>query len=217
MIRVIRELLGKEDLENVHRQLSSASFVDGKQTATGRAAQVKNNEQLDNEAHQEISQFIATRISENREFRVFTQAHKITAPRISRYSPGQYYGWHNDNSKIDGARTDISFTLFLSEPDSYEGGELQINFGTAVTSVKPAAGDMVIYPTQYVHQVAPLTSGTRIAAVGWVESTIRNEMQRDILAELEVTNRQVVAGKVNDDTLNNLNKVLKNLQRMWME
>lgn len=134
---------------------------------------------------------------------------------FSRYTPGMSYGTHVDNAVMAGKRTDLSFTLFLSDPRSYEGGELVMQDNGAERAFKLPAGQMILYPTSVPHRVAEVASGARLAAVGWVRSYIRDTGEREILFDLD----NAIAGLSADqkDVEMRLSKVRSNLIRRWME
>ena len=137
---------------------------------------------------------------------------------FSRYGPGQHYGSHTDNAVVydDSGwplRTDMSFTLFLSDPQSYEGGALLIRDPCGEREFRPRAGLAVFYPTGQIHSVTPVTSGQRFACVGWVQSAIRRTDQRELLADLE----KVRNGETPSEDSLLLDKTIGNLLRMWGE
>jgi PKHD-type hydroxylase len=136
---------------------------------------------------------------------------------FSRYGPGQEYGLHADNAGMidtDGwpMRTDVSFTVFLSDPDTYEGGALFIEDGAGGRAFRPPAGSAVFYPTGLLHRVMPVTAGERLACVGWVQSLVRRPDQREILFDLEGLRDEATG-----DASLTLDKTLGNLLRMWGE
>src|SRR5690606_30111090 len=127
------------------------------------------------------------------------------------------YGEHVDEPIMDGARTDISFTLFLSPPETYDGGELIIASPAGEDAVKLPAGSVIVYPSTTLHRVAPVTRGERLAAVGWVRSFIRDAAQRELLFELDTARRQLFEREGSSQTFNLVSKSLANLIRMWSE
>nr|GGH94500.1 hypothetical protein GCM10011355_08830 [Aquisalinus luteolus] len=141
---------------------------------------------------------------------------------ISQTADGGHYGNHTDNAIMGKGtgrlRTDISFTLFLSPPDSYEGGELVVDLPGYTQTLKPDAGDLVLYPSSSIHQVAPVTSGIRLACVGWIESLVRDSFQREILFDLENL-RAKMRGQYPQGSaeLLTLDKSIANLMRVWAE
>lgn len=217
MIRVIKNVLDEQALQHIRGKLEKANFQDGRVTALGRAKEIKENEQLRISEDKELIESLWSSIRENKEFIFLAKPKGMSIPVINRYSKGHSYGWHTDNSQIDGIRTDISYTLFLSNPDEYTGGELQFDLGSTRSSVKLPAGDMIIYPTQYLHRVAEVEEGQRIAVIGWVESYIRNELKRDTLLGLESAYQRVKNGDTSEESLNTFYNSVLNLRRMWID
>jgi PKHD-type hydroxylase len=136
---------------------------------------------------------------------------------VSRYLPGMEYGTHVDDALMGGVRTDMSFTLFLCDPGTYDGGELVIEGNDGDTEVKLPAGHLVLYPTTTLHRVAPVTRGERLVVVGWVRSFIRSGEDREILFDLENVIAASRAASIDRGILNRLLKVKANLLRKWVE
>ena len=141
---------------------------------------------------------------------------------LSRTGTGGGYGLHVDNALMGLSerklRTDLSFTLFLSDPETYDGGELLIEQVSGTQTYKPAAGDLVLYPSSSLHQVAPVTRGERLACVGWIESLVRDEAQRQILFDLETLRAELLRTIPAEDLrLLTLSKCIANLLRQWAE
>lgn len=194
-----------------------AAFRDGAKTAGWHAAGVKRNEQLDPKTAAAIIGKATAALSANPVFMAFARPRDFVRVMVSRYRPGMEYGVHVDDALMDGRRTDISFTLFLSAPADYEGGELEIEAPAGNLAVKEAAGSVFVYPSTTLHRVAPVTSGERLAVVGWVRSLVRTADRRDILFELD----NVVAACRREGTaratLDRLLKARNNLLRLWVE
>jgi len=170
-------------------ELQQRAFADGKLTASGYARDVKHNLQLQRTGPQvsEMDKLVFAAFARSAEFQSFAMPRRMAAPIFSRYDPGMEYGSHVDNALMGGAsgvRSDLSVTLFLSPPDSYEGGELVIEMAVGEQQIKLDAGEAIVYPSSSVHHVAPVTSGARFAAVTWVQSVIRDERMRAILYDL---------------------------------
>jgi len=185
----IPSLLKPEELISLEILVGKTNFVDGKATASMAAKEVKNNLQLDNsnpEAMKAIQQLLNNAVQSSPYFNAAAQPKKIHPFIISKYGPRQFYGWHVD-SPIMGEppiRTDLAMTIFLSDPSTYEGGELMIQTATGPVAVKPAKGDAILYPCQFLHCVNEIKSGERMAAVTWVQSNIQSPEQRQLLFEL---------------------------------
>lgn len=222
MILSIDRVLTAEELELIVTQLKDAEFVDGKTTAGWHAKQVKNNTQLqgNNPHKQELQNIVLQALQRNRLFQAAVKPKIIRAPLFSRYEPGMYYGYHVDNALMHDAnlmRSDVSLTLFLNSPDTYQGGELIIETSLGEQAFKLEAGCAIAYPSSTLHQVAPITAGIRLAAITWVQSIIRDESNREILFDLD-TARQVMFekyGKTPEFDL--ICKTHANLLRKWAE
>jgi len=217
MIRVIENVLDAGTLEEVRGELAQARFIDGKETAHGMAKAVKSNLQLDPAQHAPLITRLTETILRNAQFHLWTMPARMTPVTVSRYEPGMVYGAHSDDALIGGARTDVSFTLFLADPASYQGGELTIDTGFNELKFKLQAGGMVVYPSGDVHRVIPVTEGVRLAAVGWVQSRIRDSRQREVVADLERVRKAYLARHGPDALADLMLKTSGNLQRMWLE
>jgi PKHD-type hydroxylase len=219
MIFTVPDLLSPQEVSETVAQLETAEIVDGKATAGWHAKAVKNNQQL--AAKQPITQALIEQIQQRCLQHPLLQAaarpRSLHSIRFNRYADGMSYGRHTDNALMDGFRTDLSFTLFLSAPDSYEGGALVVESIDSEQAYKLSAGSMLLYPASSLHRVDPVVSGVRWAAVGWVQSQIRDHAQREILFELDTVRRSLFAqfGKTNEFDL--VSKSLSNLLRQWVE
>ena len=155
-------------------------FGDGAATAGARARKVKANDQAAPSAGRDaLLRKAETALHAHPVFTAGARPRRMTPLILSRYREGQTYGLHVDDALMGGIRTDLSFTLFLSDPESYEGGALEIEDGYGTRSVKLPAGAVFLYPSTTLHRVAPVTSGERLAVVGWIESWIRDPAERD--------------------------------------
>jgi PKHD-type hydroxylase len=192
-------------------------YQDGKLTAGNAARGVKSNLQANPESSEVrgVVTLIQQSLLEHPTIKSAVYPDKFAKTMISRYQPGMNYGEHIDEAVINGVRTDIAFTLFLSEPSSYEGGELEIIKPDGRDLIKLSAGGVYLYPADSIHQVLTVTSGVRLAAVGWIQSKIRSAHHRQILFDLsEGINLMPVAGATKDARLKILN-ARNNLQRLW--
>ena len=143
---------------------------------------------------------------------------KALSPLLfSRYDTTMHYGSHVDDALMNGMRTDVSFTLFLSDPKDYDGGELVIESAAGEETFKPAAGSLVAYPATSLHHVAEVTRGTRLAAVGWARSFIRDAARRELLFDLDTARRQMFAREGKSAAFDLVSKSAANLMRMWAE
>ena len=218
MILAIADVLSAADVAEVRADLASATFVDGKVTAGWSAKLVKANLQAGGGPELEQARaLVEARLVEHAVFALATRSKTILGPLFSRYEPGHAYGAHIDDALMGGVRTDVAFTLFLSPPESYDGGELVIDSAAGEDAFKLAPGSVVTYPATTLHRVMPVTRGQRLAAVGWARSYIRDAARRELLFELETARRRLFEreGKTPDGDL--LAKCTANLLRMWCE
>lgn len=215
MLFQIPDLLSADDLRQIHNALATADFVDGKLTAGWHAKQVKHNQQLAKTEGQDVRDLVQSALSGHPLFQAAVRPKQIHSLLISRYTAGMEYGRHVDNALMGNLRADVSFTVFLSEPHDYDGGELVIEGADDEQSYKLAAGSAIIYPSSTLHRVDPVVGGTRLVAVGWVESWIRDAAKRELLFDLETVRRSLYAqtGKTNEFDL--LSKSISNLLRRW--
>jgi PKHD-type hydroxylase len=218
VILLIEGALPADELQELRCDLSRIEFVSGSGTAGWAARQVKRNAQaIADPCVEGWRERIGARLVGHPLFALAAQPKRIIGPMLTRYRPGDAYGAHVDEAFMDGSRTDLSFTLFLDDPEGYDGGDLVIETSAGEDAYKPAAGCLVLYPATTLHRVAPVTRGTRHAAVGWVRSHIRSAEQRELLFDLETARRRLfeAAGKTADFDL--LSKCAANLARMWSE
>ncbi|PPR11344.1 MAG: PKHD-type hydroxylase [Alphaproteobacteria bacterium MarineAlpha11_Bin1] len=222
MIYELPNLVPPKDLEKILEIISKGKFVDGMQTAGLDVANVKKNNELklgSSEANQ-INRIIQQCMAENNDFQIITMPSNITKLLTSRYGVGMGYGDHSDNARMESGkfRSDISLTVFLNEPDTYEGGELVLNTDIRPEPYKCAAGTCVIYPTYFLHRVNPVTKGERLVGLGWVNSQVADPIRRQVLIDLALTLSYLMnnaAGGVDHLEYIRLDKVYKNLLRMW--
>jgi len=218
MILPIGNVLSPSEIDEVRIELAAIRFEDGRSTAGWSARLVKNNRQAAPGARSEaLCQKLAEHILANEVFAAAVRPKALTPLLISRYQPGQAYGSHIDDALIGGLRTDVSFTLFLAAPESYEGGELVIEGTSGDERIKLPAGSLIAYPSTSLHHVAPVTEGERLAAVGWARSFIRDGGQREILFDLDRARRALFAREGKTAEFDLLSKSLANLIRMWAD
>jgi len=215
---VIANVLSNDEIALVRETLARATFEDGRETAGFAARTVKNNRQAANDRKIEtVRSLVEERILGNDLFTIAVRPKALTSVMFSRYEPGMHYGSHVDDALMQGMRTDVSFTLFLCDPESYEGGELVIESASGEDAVKLAAGSLVAYPSTALHHVAAVTRGERLAAVGWARSFVRNPAQREMLFDLDTARRQMFARDGKSAEYDLVSKSLANLLRMWVE
>jgi len=218
MMLSIEGVLTPAEVADVVAALGRARFSHGRATAGWAARSVKNNGQArESDEIRTLRELISERLLSHPVFEMAARPKRIIGPMFSRYRNGDTYGEHVDEPLMDGARTDVSFTLFLTAPESYVGGELIISSPAGEDAIKLPAGAVIVYPATTLHRVAPVTSGERLAAVGWVRSYIRNAEQREILFELDTARRDVFKREGASTTFNQLSKAVANLIRMWCD
>jgi PKHD-type hydroxylase len=211
-------ILSSEQVAEIRRRLVSINYEPGSLTASANYVNVKDNEQAAGTETQDLQRMVREALTANYQFRIYAMPHRWANMAFAHYGNNGHYGRHVDHwsqAQPDGTalRRDLSFTLFLSEPSSYEGGELVLERLDGPLSVKLPAGSVFIYPTGYVHQVTPVTSGSRHVCIGWIQSLVRDEEQRNLLYELNL----VFANTRNKELDLILNKSISTLLRMWSD
>jgi PKHD-type hydroxylase len=193
MMIEIERLLSAGDIERFRERLAAAPWADGKVTAGYQSAIAKDNEQLPEDCAEAraLGDAIVAALSRNLLFQSFALPRAVFPPLFNRYGAGHGFGPHVDNAwrplRDGGAlRTDISATLFLSDPSEYDGGELVIEDGHDGKRVKLPAGHLFLYPGTTLHHVTPVTAGTRIASFFWIESLVASAAQRATLFDLDM-------------------------------
>lgn len=215
----IHQLLTSEQLAQVNQLQEKATFKDGKLTASNAAKAVKNNLQMDtqSQSYMQIQQMLIMALNQHTQFRSATLIKNIYPFLLSKYEPGMEYGWHVDSPLMgEMMRTDIALTIFLSDPETYEGGELELQTPLGTQLYKLKAGDAFCYPCQQVHRVREVTKGIRKVAVTWIQSMVKNSEQRKILFDTQQAINQLHERK-ETDTANTLQQIHSNLLRMWAE
>lgn len=219
---VLSEVLSAEQLGEARRLSAQTLWKDGARTAGSVAKRVKRNQQADltTRAGAKLRDLISEAVQRHPVLRAAAQPRRFSKLLVSRTDEGGGYGLHTDNAFMGEAgsalRTDLSFTLFLSEPDTYEGGELTIEHSGAAQSLKPEAGALVLYSSSSLHRVETVTRGSRLVAVGWIESRVRDPGGREILFDLENLRVSLAAqhGAQSLEMLT-LSKTISNLLRLW--
>jgi PKHD-type hydroxylase len=203
----------------VRAALARARFVDGRETAGWAAREAKHNRQAaaSDRSLDSVRKLVAERILGNDVFALAVRPKALSPLLFSRYEDGMHYGSHVDDALMQGMRTDVSFTLFLAEPESYDGGELIVETAGGEEPVKLAAGALFAYPSTTLHRVAPVTRGARLAAVGWARSYVRDAARRELLFDLDTARRRLFAREGRSEEFDLMSKSLANLMRMWAE
>jgi len=224
VILTIEGVLGKEALARFQTDLAAAPWADGRVTAGYQSALAKNNLQLPegDPIAARLGREILSALARNATFQSAALPDAIYPPLFNRYETGHGFGVHVDNAyrPLPGGagrvRTDLSATLFLSDPDSYDGGELTIEDGHAQQRFKLPAGDMLLYPATTLHSVAPVTRGARVASFFWVQSLVAEDAKRSILFDIDIAIQSLRPRAGDDDpALITLTSSYHNLLRMW--
>lgn len=225
MLLHIPNVLSETQVKECQEMLLDADWIDGKNTAGHQARLTKSNLQLPEASTvgQDIGQFIVAKLRQIPQFLGAALPNKFYPPMFNCYQDSGAFGSHIDNAIRQSAavngqvRTDLSMTLFLNEPNEYEGGELVIEDTFGEKRVKLPAGDLILYPSTSMHHVTPVTSGRRIASFFWLQSLIRNDDQRRILYELDQSIISLTQQDPNQPELIRLTGVYHNLLRQWSE
>jgi len=226
MIRIIPDVLDADGVAKLRSILDAADWIDGNETSGPQAALAKRNQQLPEfgEAAAEAGRFVLDALGRSPLFIAAALPLKIYPPYFNRYSGGENFGDHIDNAirmrrgTDFRMRSDLSATLFLADPDSYEGGGLVVEGFSEAPGIKLPAGHMVLYPSTTVHRVEPVTAGTRVASFMWIQSMVRDQGQRNLLFDLDlgVQGAAMALGQ-GDATVVRLTGVYHNLLRRWAD
>lgn len=217
MILQIGNVLPRETAEELRAALAEEAFAAGASTAGWHARPVKNNEQSKGPAAQRAIAAVREALLAHPVFKAAARPKLLTGLLVSRYQQGMAYGTHMDDALMGGIRTDLSFTVFLADEDSYGGGELVIDGNDGEERIKLPMGSAVLYPTTSLHRVTEVTGGERLAVVGWVRSLVRRADEREILFDLDQTLSQLRDAKAERAVLDRVMKVRANLMRLWVE
>ncbi len=224
MLIPIENVLSKDEVREFRARLDQAPWQDGLKTAGTLARAVKRNQQLEDGSELAVSlgNHILRKLGSHPAFISAALPDKIYPPKFNRYADGGAYGAHVDSAlmQVPGTsvtvRSDLSATLFLAEPDEYDGGELEIEGPFGVQAVKLEAGDMVLYPSSSLHRVTPVTRGARIASFFWIQSLVADEGERTLLFDLDQAIQALTPTVPPEDgTLLKLTGVYHNLLRRW--
>ena len=227
MLLHVAKVLTAEQVAHCRARLDQAGWADGRITAGHQSAKAKDNAQLPetDPVARELGALVLDALSRNSTFFSAALPQRIFPPLFNRYAGGQSFGFHVDNAVrydrsrggADAIRTDLSATLFLSEPDEYDGGELVIEDIYGNQSIKLAAGDLVLYPGTSLHRVTPVTRGERLASFFWIQSLLREDAQRRLMFELDVSIRRLTQDVPEHPALVQLTGVYHNLLRRWAD
>ena len=224
MLTIIEKILDAQEVHDFRQRLATAEWRDGADSAGTRSVKVKQNLQLgrQNELAVALGHIILRKLGNDPLFVSASLAEKIWPPIFNLYQDGGHYGTHSDAAlmRLPEAnltiRSDLSATLFLSEPDEYDGGELVIEEHYGAQPVKLAAGDMILYPSSSLHQVTPVTRGQRICAITWMQSAVADAAAREMLFDLDQSIQALSPDRPDDDAdINRLVHVYHNMLRRW--
>lgn len=223
MLLEIPQVLNADKLANIRAMLEKVEFIDGKHSAGQAAERVKNNQEMKQGTQQAeyLDHLLMGSLAENPNFRSGALPYRVAQPVFARYTPGMHYGDHVDDpimgSGPDKFRTDVSLTVFLNEPEEYDGGELIINTSFGEKVVKLPAGSVVIYPSSSVHRVAEVTRGERLAGIIWLQSLVRDADKRELLFDLDRARNALLQESPTSDTTKRVDRSYVNLLRQWSE
>jgi PKHD-type hydroxylase len=218
MFLTIANVLSRDDVAMLCALLDELAFVDGRATAGWSARLAKENRQAAaGAALSAVQARVEAALLNNPVFAMATRPKRLTPLMFARYGPNETYGTHVDDALMHGHRSDVSFTLFLSEPDSYDGGELVIETAASEDAVKLPAGSLYVYPASTLHRVEPVTRGERVVCVGWARSYLRSAEQRELLFDLDTARRNLFSREGASADFLLLSKCAANLLRMWAD
>lgn len=227
MLLQIPDVLTADQVAQFRARLDVAPWCDGRVTAGHQSSKAKDNAQLpeDSAEARELGAQVLDALARNSTFFAAALPKRIYPPLFNRYAGGQSFGFHVDNAVrydrsrggVDAVRTDLSATLFLSAPDDYDGGELVIEETYGTQQVKLPAGHLVLYPGTSLHRVTPVTRGARVASFFWIQSLLREDAQRRLMFDLDVSIRTLTRDMPEHPSLVQLTGVYHNLLRRWAE
>jgi len=215
---LIHQLLNTEEINLIKNELEKCTqdWEDGKKTAGSHASMVKNNLQLNrnSETSKRNSQLINKKILINKLIKSFSLPKRIHGMMFTKSSENMHYGKHIDNPYMSSGRSDLSFTLSLTNRNSYKGGELIIETMNSEEKFKLNAGEIIIYPSSYLHSVKEVTNGERLVCVGWIESYVKSTEEREYLFDLDAGARGLLAKYGRSDEIDLIFKSYSNLLRI---
>jgi len=223
MLITIADILSSEQLNSIRGLLQNAAFVDGRLSAGLTARKVKKNHELaaDSKLHDQLNHIVMNALLNHPQYQAAVLPHRQATPFYARYEPGESYGVHVDDpvmGPVQGRyRTDVSTTVFINNPEDYDGGEVVIQTLTGEQRIKLAAGSAVSYPSGLLHHVAEVTRGTRLVAVTWAQSMVRDAEKRDLLFNLHKAREALQKKYPNDAEVVKIDHTYINLMRMWTE
>ncbi len=217
----LEPLLSSGQVEELRQALvaEDAPWRDGAETAGWHARAVKNNRQLEptSALHQRLASALIGHLLQHPLLQAAALPVQLHNLRFSRCGVGEGYGRHVDNAYMAGGRSDLSFTVFLSDPDSYRGGELVLEDPGGEEAIRLPAGHALVYPSSLLHRVETVTAGERLVAVGWIQSRIRSSEQRELLFELDTARRALFQERGKEEIFDLITRSYTNLLRLWGE
>lgn len=225
MLLHIPEVLTREQVAGMRAALADAEWTDGRQTVGPQGAKVKRNLQLPDASplRRELGEQVVAALTRHPLYHAAALPLRTISPRFNRYEGGGEYGFHIDGAVMstgrgdEHVRSDISCTLFLADPDEYDGGELIVSDTYGEHEVRLPAGDAIVYPSSSLHRVTPVTRGARIASFFWVQSLVRDDSARRLLLEMDTAIRNLSASGADQAAILQLTGVYHNLLRRWAE
>jgi len=225
MMLHVPEVLNATQVREMRHALDAAGWIDGRQTVGAQGALVKQNRQLPEHSPvgRELGKLVLAALSRHALFFSAALPQRFVPPLFNRYEGGEHYGFHVDGAvrALPGSgeqlRTDLSCTLFLCEPEDYDGGELEVVDTYGTHEVKLPAGDLILYPASSLHRVQAVTRGARVAAFFWLQSMVRDDTRRRMLFELDQTIIKLRARLGESEETVALTSQYHNLLRMWSD
>lgn len=228
MLLHIPQILDADQVRRMRQALETAEWTDGRETVGAQGAKVKRNQQLPDASplREQLGQQVLAALERNALYFAAALPLRTLPPRFNRYTSGGEYGFHIDGAVMavdrpgrarEQVRSDLSCTLFLCEPDEYDGGELVISDTYGEHEVKLPAGDLILYPSSSLHKVTPVTRGARLASFFWVQSMVRDEGRRRLLLEMDTAIQRLTASGGDAQAIVQLTGVYHNLLRGWAE
>lgn len=225
MLLHIPEVLSREKVASARDRLDEGEWIDGRVTAGPQSARAKNNMQLRENTRltQELGELIVNALQQNALFATAALPLRVFPPLFNRYQAGDSFGTHVDNAvrQIPGTphrlRTDLSATLFLNDPEEYDGGELVVEDTFGVHEIKLPAGHLILYPANSLHHVRPVTSGVRLASFFWIQSLVRDDAERTMLFDLDMAIQRLHGDTPDHPAEVQFTNVYHNLLRRWAD
>ena len=229
MLLHVPEILGKHEVADFRNRLDAASWVDGRETVGAQGARVKRNRQLPDASpeREQLGQRVLAALAASPLYFAAVLPLRTLPPRFNCYEGGGTYGFHVDGSVmalragagngVEQLRSDIACTLFLSEPEEYDGGELVVSDTYGEHEVKLPAGDLIVYPANSLHTVQPVTRGARLASFFWVQSMVRDETCRRLLFDMDTAIQTLTREGADEQAVLSLTSAYHNLLRRWAE